>query len=69
MLFWLDRFPRNGGADEHCLRRRDFIAALRGVARAVLHDVHRIRDIATDRDGLVYVLTDSGDLLRLVPTR
>ena len=22
-----------------------------------------------DRDGLVYVLTDSGDLLRLVPTR
>ena len=35
----------------------------------VLHDVHRIRDIATDRDGLVYVLTDSGDLLRLAPTR
>ena len=35
----------------------------------VLHDVHRMRDIATDRDGLVYVLTDSGDLLRLVPTR
>jgi glucose/arabinose dehydrogenase len=35
----------------------------------VLHDVHRIRDIATDRDGLLYVLTDSGDLLRLVPTR
>jgi glucose/arabinose dehydrogenase len=35
----------------------------------VLHDVHRIGDIATDRDGLVYVLTDSGDLLRLVPTR
>jgi glucose/arabinose dehydrogenase len=35
----------------------------------VLHDVHRIRDIATDRDGLVYVLTHSGDLLRLAPTR
>jgi hypothetical protein len=29
----------------------------------LLHDVHRIRDFATGRDGLVYVLTDSGDLL------
>jgi len=33
----------------------------------VLHNVDRIRDIATGPDGLIYILTDGGDLLRLVP--
>jgi glucose/arabinose dehydrogenase len=33
----------------------------------VLHNLDRIRDIATGPDGLLYLLTDSGDLLRLVP--
>jgi len=33
----------------------------------VLHNVDRIRDIATGPDGLIYLLTDGGDLLRLVP--
>jgi glucose/arabinose dehydrogenase len=29
--------------------------------------VDRLLDIATDSDGLIYVLSDSGNLLRLVP--
>ena len=33
----------------------------------VLHNVDRIRDIDTGPDGLIYLLTDGGDLLRLVP--
>jgi glucose/arabinose dehydrogenase len=33
----------------------------------VLHNVDRLRDIATGPGGFIYVLTDSGDLLRLVP--
>jgi glucose/arabinose dehydrogenase len=33
----------------------------------VLHNVDRLRDIATGPDGLIYILTDGGDLLRLVP--
>jgi glucose/arabinose dehydrogenase len=35
----------------------------------VLHNVDRIRDIGTSPDGLIYILTDGGDLLRLVPTK
>jgi len=35
----------------------------------VLHNVDRLRDIATGPDGFLYVLTDSGDLFRLVPAR
>jgi glucose/arabinose dehydrogenase/cytochrome c5 len=35
----------------------------------VLHDLQRIRDIATGPDGFIYLLTDSGDLLRLVPVK
>jgi glucose/arabinose dehydrogenase len=37
------------------------------LVETVLHNVDRLRDIATGPDGLIYVLTDSGDLLRLVP--
>jgi glucose/arabinose dehydrogenase len=33
----------------------------------VLYDMDRIRDIKQGPDGLIYMLTDSGDLLRLVP--
>jgi glucose/arabinose dehydrogenase len=33
----------------------------------VLHNVDRIRDIATGPDGFIYFLTDSGKLMRLVP--
>jgi glucose/arabinose dehydrogenase len=35
----------------------------------VLHNVDRIRDIGTSPDGLIYILTDGGDLLRLVPAK
>jgi glucose/arabinose dehydrogenase len=35
----------------------------------VLHDLQRIRDIATGPDGLIYLLLDSGELLRLVPDK
>lgn len=37
------------------------------LVETVLHNVDRIRDIATGPDGLVYFITDSGDLMRLVP--
>jgi glucose/arabinose dehydrogenase len=37
------------------------------LVETVLHNVDRLRDIATGPDGMIYVLTDSGDLLRLVP--
>ncbi|MDG2003266.1 MAG: PQQ-dependent sugar dehydrogenase [Novosphingobium sp.] len=33
----------------------------------VLHNVDRIRDIDTGPDGMIYLLTDSGDLYRMVP--
>ena len=39
------------------------------LVETVLHDLQRIRDVATGPEGFVYVLTDSGDLLRLVPAR
>jgi aldose sugar dehydrogenase len=35
----------------------------------VLYDMDRIRDIKQGPDGLIYMLTDSGDLLRMVPAR
>ena len=37
------------------------------LVETVLHNVDRLRDIGTGPDGMIYVLTDSGDLLRLVP--
>jgi glucose/arabinose dehydrogenase len=37
------------------------------LVETVVHDLHRIRDIATGPEGFVYLLTDSGDLVRLVP--
>ena len=39
------------------------------LVETVMHNVDRIRDIAAGPDGLIYVLTDGGDLLRLVPAR
>ncbi len=39
------------------------------LVETVLHNVDRLRDIATGPDGMLYVLTDGGDLLRLVPAR
>ena len=39
------------------------------LVETVLHDLQRIRDIATGPEGFVYLLTDSGDLVRLVPVR
>jgi glucose/arabinose dehydrogenase len=37
------------------------------LVETVVHDLHRIRDIATGPEGFVYLLTDGGDLVRLVP--
>ena len=37
------------------------------LVETVVHDLQRIRDVATGPEGYVYVLTDSGDLVRLVP--
>jgi glucose/arabinose dehydrogenase len=37
------------------------------LVETIVHDLHRIRDIATGPEGYVYILTDSGDLVRLVP--
>jgi glucose/arabinose dehydrogenase len=39
------------------------------LVETVLHNVDRLRDIGTGPDGMIYVLTDSGDLLRMVPAR
>ena len=39
------------------------------VQETILHGVHRIRDVRVGPAGYVYVLTDSGLLLRLVPAR
>jgi len=35
----------------------------------ILHGVNRIRNVRVGPDGYVYVLTDAGQLLRLVPVR
>jgi glucose/arabinose dehydrogenase len=35
----------------------------------ILHGVDRIRDVRVSKEGYVYVLTDAGQLLRLVPAR
>ena len=39
------------------------------LVETVLHNVDRLRDIGTGPDGMIYVLTDGGDLLRMVPAR
>ncbi|MGD1071110.1 MAG: PQQ-dependent sugar dehydrogenase, partial [Bryobacteraceae bacterium] len=35
----------------------------------ILHGVNRIRDVRVSAEGYVYLLTDAGQLLRLVPAR
>lgn len=37
------------------------------LVETLVHDLQRIRDIAAGPEGFVYVLTDGGDLVRLVP--
>ncbi len=37
------------------------------VQERLLHGVNRIRDVRVGPDGYVYVLTDAGQLLRMVP--
>jgi len=72
---WYDgsAFPRwRGSFFVGSLKQRDLFRVTVDGDRAtlvetVLHNVDRLRDIATGPDGLIYVLTDSGDLLRLVP--
>jgi glucose/arabinose dehydrogenase len=39
------------------------------VQETILHGVNRIRDVRVGPAGYVYVLTDGGQLLRLVPAR
>ena len=66
-------FPRwRGSFFVGSMKQRDLFRATVDGDRAtlvetVLHNVDRLRDIATGPDGLIYILTDSGDLLRLVP--
>jgi glucose/arabinose dehydrogenase len=68
-----DAFPRwRGSFLVGSLKQRDlFRVAVDGdrvtLVETVLHDLHRIRDIATGPEGFVYLLTDGGDLVRLVP--
>jgi glucose/arabinose dehydrogenase len=54
------------------LKQRDLLRIVldgdRAVAQeTILHNVDRFRDVATGPDGYLYVLTDNGSLLRLVP--
>jgi glucose/arabinose dehydrogenase len=37
------------------------------VQETILHGVNRLRDVRVSPEGYVYVLTDGGQLLRLVP--
>jgi glucose/arabinose dehydrogenase len=66
-------FPRwRGSFLVGSLKQRDlFRVTVQGdrvtLVETVLHDLHRIRDIATGPEGFVYLLTDGGDLVRLVP--
>jgi glucose/arabinose dehydrogenase len=66
-------FPRwKGSFLIGSLKQRDlFRVTLDGdratLIETVLHNVDRIRDIATGPDGSIYLLTDSGALLRMVP--
>jgi glucose/arabinose dehydrogenase len=39
------------------------------VQETILHGLNRIRDVRVSKEGYVYVLTDAGQLLRLVPAR
>lgn len=66
-------FPRwSGSFLVGSLKQRDlFRVTVDGdrvtLVETLVHDLHRIRDIATGPEGHVYLLTDGGDLLRLVP--
>jgi glucose/arabinose dehydrogenase len=66
-------FPRwRGSFLVGSLKQRDlFRMTVQGdrvtLVETVLHDLHRIRDIAVGPEGFVYLLTDGGDLVRLVP--
>ena len=72
---WYDgtAFPRwRGSLFVGTFKQRDLFRVTVDGDRAtlvetVLHNVDRIRDIATGPDGFLYFLTDSGDLMRLVP--
>ena len=64
--------PGGGSFFVGTMKQRDLIRIKVEDERAtlvetVLQNVDRLRDIATGPDGMLYVLTDSGDLLRLVP--
>ena len=39
------------------------------VQETLLHGLNRIRDVRVGPEGYVYVLTDAGQLVRLVPAR
>jgi glucose/arabinose dehydrogenase len=39
------------------------------VQEIILHGLNRIRDVRVGPEGYVYVLTDAGQLVRLVPAR
>ena len=66
-------FPRwHGSFFVGTFKQRDILRVTVDGDRAtlvetVLHNVDRIRDIAVGPDGFIYFLTDSGDLMRLVP--
>lgn len=68
-----DAFPRwRGSFFVGSMKQRDlFRVTVDGervtLVETVVHDLHRIRDIATGPEGFVYLLTDGGDLVRLVP--
>ena len=70
-----DAFPRwKGSFFIGSMKQRDMFRVTvdgdRGtLVETVLHNVDRLRDIGTGPDGMIYVLTDSGDLLRMVPAR
>ncbi len=66
-------FPRwRGNFFVGTMKQRDLLRVVVDGDRVVLvetllHQIDRFRDLATGPDGFVYALTDSGDLLRLVP--
>lgn len=68
-------FPRwRGSFFVGSLKQRDlFRVTVDGnrvtLVETVLHDLQRFRDIATGPDGFLYLLTDSGHLLRLIPDK
>lgn len=70
-----DAFPRwRGSLLVGSLKQRDlFRVTVDGdrvtLVETLVHDLHRIRDIATGPEGFIYLLTDGGDLVRLVPAQ